>query len=366
MEHFLLFLLNSIVLGGFSSVYLLAKKIHAVHLSPAITYYLSFFLLLAYLFPVGTFLPIASRYIIHEDHKILTLTVMEAETIHHYSASHSFTIGLQVAVILWFCVAAWITFQVIYKHIIFMKTIKRWKHTTKLSDASMKRVPIFSCSVVSAPILTGFINRQLLIPENTDIAKTLDLICLHERIHNKRNDIILKAIAVSVGIINWFNPAVWFLIKDFLTDCELSCDLIAKQDMSPDNIRQYCELLLSFAKKQTAISVLTIGFSKDSQLLEKRIRLLLQNSIHPFRTLAFTICTLLIWGMITFSFSGISAEKHTNNHGQLLPAMTDSEPEKRSQMPMIVYSSDEGQGVLLLDDDGNATIDQVPVHVSYE
>ena len=47
---------------------------------------------------------------------------------------------------------------------------------------------------------------------------------LHELGHVQRRDLWMATLAHVVCVLHWFNPAVWWLRRIFLSQCEYACD----------------------------------------------------------------------------------------------------------------------------------------------
>jgi len=67
-------------------------------------------------------------------------------------------------------------------------------------------------------------------------------ILLHEQIHIRRKDYIIKILAFLILSIHWFNPLVWIAFRLMSKDMELSCDERVLKEMD-ENIKKLMLLL---------------------------------------------------------------------------------------------------------------------------
>ncbi|WP_256975784.1 M23/M56 family metallopeptidase [Paenibacillus sp. MY03] len=80
---------------------------------------------------------------------------------------------------------------------------------------------------VSAPALFGVFSPTVLIPEQ--MVKHLnaadwECVFLHELSHYKRRDILVNVAATMLASFHWFNPAVWYGLRNMRLHQETACD----------------------------------------------------------------------------------------------------------------------------------------------
>ena len=97
---------------------------------------------------------------------------------------------------------------------------------------------------------------------------------MHEKIHQKRRDLIVKWMAVIASIIHWFNPFSYIILRQIDTECELSCDFEVTKNLSSAERKEYMQVILAFAESNTAGNPLIAQFSSDKRLLKKRFSLI--------------------------------------------------------------------------------------------
>ena len=79
---------------------------------------------------------------------------------------------------------------------------------------------------LASPVVCGLRRPQIHLPLSsvTWSPATLRMAVLHELGHIQRGDLPLAALARLACLFHWFNPAVWWLRRTFLAQCEYACD----------------------------------------------------------------------------------------------------------------------------------------------
>lgn len=79
---------------------------------------------------------------------------------------------------------------------------------------------------LKSPVVAGLIRPTIYLPEASRQwpPQTLRMALLHELGHIQRRDLWMAVIAQITCILHWFNPAVWWMRRTFLTQCEYACD----------------------------------------------------------------------------------------------------------------------------------------------
>ncbi|MCT4594824.1 MAG: M56 family metallopeptidase [Anaeromicrobium sp.] len=90
-----------------------------------------------------------------------------------------------------------------------------------------KNISLYYADTIKSPFISGFINPKIYIPKDIlSMVQPRDLyyILLHELIHYKRKDLFYNLVETIAFTLHWFNPIVWFAVKEMRLDRELSCD----------------------------------------------------------------------------------------------------------------------------------------------
>ena len=133
-------------------------------------------------------------------------------------------------------------------------------------------IPVRKSKFITSPIIVGLFRPVLYLPDNSD--EKLKYVFMHEKIHQKRRDLIVKWLAVIASIIHWFNPFSYIILRQIDTECELSCDFEVTKNLSSAERKEYMQVILAFAESNTAGNPLIAQFSSDKRLLKKRFSLI--------------------------------------------------------------------------------------------
>lgn len=134
-------------------------------------------------------------------------------------------------------------------------------------------IPVFQSRNIASPMLTGMIRPKLILPvSKKEWTKTeLELMMVHELCHYKKKDLFWKLFMSAAWCVNWFNPMVMLLKKQFFYDMELACDgaVLSERDGKEQEI--YARMMLSFAGNRSGMPAFSTGFWEDRKRMRKRI-----------------------------------------------------------------------------------------------
>ncbi len=155
-----------------------------------------------------------------------------------------------------FAAAAVLTIKII--------SILRFKHGLKkialppseemASHFNVKGARLYAFDAVSTPFVSGVFRPCVFMPLNCMTEREIQMALLHETVHIKRGDLILKAAAEFICTVHFFNPAA-YLFKYLLDEyCELSCDEAVIRNMDEQSRKDYGRMLVSLSKKERVCS----------------------------------------------------------------------------------------------------------------
>ena len=167
-----------------------------------------------------------------------------------------------------------------YKHQILKKGKIIKNHDVLRLLLKLKHELHINCTVsvieyqeAASPLLIGFFNHILVLPNEQYNSEELFFILKHELVHLKRGDIYLKLLFAVANAVHWFNPLIWIMQKEAAVDMELSCDERVTQGTDYATRKAYTETLLSTLHKQSAKkTVLSTGFYGGKQIMKKRFK----------------------------------------------------------------------------------------------
>ncbi|WDV45853.1 M23/M56 family metallopeptidase [Clostridiaceae bacterium M8S5] len=111
---------------------------------------------------------------------------------------------------------------------------------------------VYETDQIVSPFVLGVIKPRVYVPVGIEGAR-LKYILLHEFVHIKRLDYILKPIFYIVSAIHWFNPFVWLAFRYMSRDIEIICDESVIKAIGRKYRQGYAHTLVSFATKKNKI-----------------------------------------------------------------------------------------------------------------
>lgn len=114
------------------------------------------------------------------------------------------------------------------------------------------KIELFESDFVTSPVVTGIINPNIIVPKGIS-EEALEYALLHELVHIKRRDSLLKLVSVFAACIHWFNPFAWLFLYISGQDMELACDEKVLKTISKDKRKSYAKALISQAAKQSTV-----------------------------------------------------------------------------------------------------------------
>ncbi|WP_343252847.1 M56 family metallopeptidase [Ligaoa zhengdingensis] len=161
------------------------------------------------------------------------------------------------------------------------------------------------CSLITSPMMTGFIKPVILLPNENYTSEELDAILRHEMIHCRRGDLWYKLILLCANAIHWFNPVVWAMTRAANRDLEIACDEEAVRDGDITYRKQYSQTILAVVRKeQVKITALSTSFYGGKRILRARLAGILDQSAKRRGIVAISLllaCSLLVGGLVACS-----------------------------------------------------------------
>ena len=329
------FLISNILICIFTLVIIGTKKLLKKYLSAATQYHLWFllFLLLAVpFFPVqihGSQL-FSWLHFFHTDSGLNsgtdTLSNLTSNTqnnllnqVNDFSVSISsrFSGGLNTILFLIWIMGVMIMSVLTLHSLNYVRSIKR--SALPLQNQQVKtiyydclkelkishQVPVYSTAFLKSPVLIGIIHPRIYIPIHLISELNPDdmrFMLLHELQHYRHKDTLIGFLMVISNILYWFNPFIWYALKEIHCDRELACDSAVLQMISTDEYQAYGMTLINFAEKLSSFSSpLAVGMSGNFRQMKRRI---LNIAIFRKETLYQKMRALIIYLVISAVFIG--------------------------------------------------------------
>ena len=127
---------------------------------------------------------------------------------------------------------------------------------------------IWETDSLKTAFVVGTFRPRIYIPADID-KKEKEYIVMHERMHIKHGDHIVRIVMLMVNIVYWWNPVIWVATHFMKHDMEMLCDESVVRNMEEHKCGAYLRTLLSCSVKNSGIiPVMSFGESNT----EKRIR----------------------------------------------------------------------------------------------
>lgn len=329
------FLISNILICIFTLVIIGTKKLLKKYLSAATQYHLWFllFLLLAVpFFPVqihGSQL-FSWLHFFHTDSGLNsgtdTLSKLTSNTqnnllnqVNDFSVSISsrFSGGLNTILFLIWIMGVMIMSVLTLHSLNYVRSIKR--SALPLQNQQVKTiyynclkelkishpVSVYSTAFLKSPVLIGIIHPRIYIPIHLISELNPDdmrFMLLHELQHYRHKDTLIGFLMVISNILYWFNPFIWYALKEIHCDRELACDSAVLQMISTDEYQAYGMTLINFAEKLSSFSSpLAVGMSGNFRQMKRRI---LNIAVFRKETLYQKMRALIIYLVISAVFIG--------------------------------------------------------------
>lgn len=138
-----------------------------------------------------------------------------------------------------------------------------------------KNIPIYSTAYLKSPVIVGFFKPCIYLPihlisDDTEI--DIRYMLLHELQHYRHKDGIANYLMNLAGIIYWFNPLVWYALKEMRSDREIACDTSVLKLLKSDDHVAYGNTLINFAEKISLTPFpFASGISGNMKQMKRRI-----------------------------------------------------------------------------------------------
>lgn len=145
-----------------------------------------------------------------------------------------------------------------------------------LSEMNISReIPVYSTAFLNSPIMVGLLQPRIYLPIRliSDLQEAdMRYMLLHELQHYKHKDALMNHLLNAAVILYWFNPLIWYAVKEARSDREIACDASVLQMLNPEEYTAYGNTLLNFARKISRSPFsMAAGMGGSVKQLKKRI-----------------------------------------------------------------------------------------------
>lgn len=190
----------------------------------------------------------------------------------------------QIAVAVWLVGAVAFLIYHMVKHYRFVKITGRWServtdektatlfHSVMAEMGITKEIRLYRCASVGTPLLLGFIQPRILLPDIAFAHEDLRFILTHELIHYQRKDLWYKSLVLLATAIHWFNPLLYLIARAINIQCEISCDSAVVNRTDAGARQQYSEAIIGVVRYQSKMkTALSTNFYGGMKGMKKRI-----------------------------------------------------------------------------------------------
>lgn len=136
-------------------------------------------------------------------------------------------------------------------------------------------IPIYSTAFLKSPVVVRLSKPCIYLPIHliSDYCATdMRYMLLHELQHYKHKDAYGNYLMNLAGALYWFNPFVWFALKEMRNDREIACDTSVLELLNENDYKDYGNTLINFAEKVSLTPFpFTSGISGSMKQMQKRI-----------------------------------------------------------------------------------------------
>lgn len=210
-----------------------------------------------------------------------------------------------------------------------------------------KKIPVYSTAFLKSPIIVGLLKPCIYLPIHliSDYNETdMRYMLLHELQHYKHKDALASYLMNLAAVIYWFNPLVWYALKEMRSDREVACDASVLKMLDEEAYEDYGNTLINFAEKVSFTPFpFAAGLGGNMKQIKRRIINIAAYEKPSFRkklksVTAFMLTAVLLLGLAPF----ISTYAADGSHYQW-----DSSSENVSYVNLSAYFGDyEGSFVL--------------------
>jgi len=233
--------------------------------------------------------------------------------------------------------------------------LTHWRFLKKCSDslpleqkmrtvfAPQSRIQLRSSDKIMQPFTYGIIKPTVILPKTLLQEENAQqkIVLLHEFMHIRHYDILLKYLLAAALCLHWFNPLVWVMYILANRDIELACDEAVLHRLGTENKTAYAMALIRLEEQRTGFTPLCSGFNKNA--IEERIKAIMkkQKLSHRGKLLAVMLVAAFLLATATSAIAQspkqaaiqTPAEQQGNEAGTDIPKI--SEPAK--EIPALQF-----------------------------
>ena len=173
---------------------------------------------------------------------------------------------------------------------VILLCVNGWKLSSfarRLRGARQISPGVYETHRVEVPLVMGYPHPRIYLPAFLR-QEERGYILLHEQIHLRRRDYLIKPAAFAVTLLHWFNPVVWLAYHLLSEDMERACDEAVLRRMGSGIRKKYSMSLLNLSIGQSMKNLPTVAFG------ERGIQYRVMNILHYKKAGGLTLALLVL------------------------------------------------------------------------
>lgn len=242
----------------------------------------------------------------------------------------------EILLLVWFLGFLYMVGKYAYSYLRFQKMLGRWGQPVedgdilkqleeaKATEGVSRSIRLLHYPLVQSPMLLGFRQVTILLPELDYTAEELQLIFQHELTHYRHRDVLVNLFTILVQSLHWFNPLVRFACKETLEAGEMYVDYDLLHSQDSDYRTFYGETILTMIdrSKKTPLALSSCFYSNKFNLKRRIMGIMDQGLPKRFLSVfaALALASLLLLTSSVFALDKTSAARpapmQTSQQGQ--------------------------------------------------
>lgn len=223
--------------------------------------------------------------------------------------------------------------------LVIYSTVSLLRLCWKLRGAEWVGRNIYRSAGLASPFVMGLFRPNIYLPAGLTEAETR-YILLHEQIHIKRFDHVIKFAGFAVLCLHWFNPLVWAAFFLCGKDMELSCDEAILKKLGNEVKKDYSSSLLTLSTGRRIVGSTPLAFGEGDT--KGRIR-----NVLNYKKPAFWVITVSVVAVVALAIVLLSSPPQKNEQEEIANA-TQVLLAQDSSYTVVEQSYVYGDAVLLL------------------
>ena len=216
---------------------------------------------------------------------------------------------------IWLIGVALSVLLVAYQHQRFIRQLNLAEVKAPREEMGLQ-TKLFSGSQVSTPMVLGFFDKKLIVPESffSLSSSTQNMILEHELTHLRRGDLYWNTVALGVVCLFWYNPLAWWALKHYRQSQEIACDANVLDGKTPSQKLEYAKSFLTHSLGNRHQPLTALNYNGKEAIRERLINI---HSGYSWSWALFPTAAMLL--LTTFSINAITSGDKTSDAASVMP-----------------------------------------------